>query len=568
MNPIIEFNNVTFQYHSQAEPTLKDINVAIYPGEKILVIGPSGSGKSTFAHCINGLIPHIYSGNIQGNVLINGKQVLKENIADLSFDVGTVLQDTDGQFVGLTVAEDIAFSLENENVEQSVMKQKVNQFADIVGLSHHLSHRPQDLSGGQKQRVSMAGVLIDEVPVLLLDEPLANLDPESGQYAITLVDDICRSNQTTAVIIEHRLEDVLHRPIDRIIVFDDGTIVSDTTPEKLLKSDLLEKIGIREPLYVTAMKYAKINMADAQHLEDLNKVNSPDLKEKMTQWHESIPEQPFIKKEDTLLSLKHIDFQYTKHGKQVLNDLSLDIHKGEIFSIVGKNGSGKSTLCKSICGFVTPQQGAMTWKGQDFTTFSIKERADNIGFVMQNPNQMISKKMIREEVGLGLVLRGVSEEKINKKVDETLKVCGLYPFRNWPISALSYGQKKRVTIASILVLEPELILLDEPTAGQDLRHYTEMMQFLKKLNKQGLTIGMVTHDMHLMLEYAERTIVIDEGAVVADTSPVDVLTDHDIVKQASLKETSLFLFAEKIGLKEPVTFVNKFIAYDKEARLQ
>lgn len=567
MKPFIEFKDVTFQYHSQSAPTLQNITVTINHGEKILVVGPSGSGKSTFAHCINGLIPHIYQGSLRGTVTVNGKDVSQSNLSELSFEVGTVLQDTDGQFIGLTVAEDVAFSLENECVEQNEIIKKVGKLTTEVGLETHLFKRPQELSGGQKQRVSMAGVLIDEVPLLLLDEPLANLDPATGQESMALIDQMCQEQDRTVVIVEHRLEDVLYRKVDRILVFEEGTIIADLTPEALLKSAVLNEVGIREPLYVSAMKYAGVNLQETTGIASVATVVSPDLLSQLNTWESQTEKPELPASSEELLELSELNYKYPSTEETVLAGLSVTFNRGEMLSIVGKNGAGKSTLCKAICGFIKPQSGSLLWQGRDFTELSIKERADHVGFVMQNPNQMISQKMIVDEVGLGLVLRGVPQEEVATRVKEVLHICGLYPFRNWPISALSFGQKKRVTIAAILVLEPAMILLDEPTAGQDLRHYTEMMVFLEKLSQQGIAIAMVTHDMHLMLEYTTRALVIGEGRILADTTPVKVLTNPALIAKASLKETSLFTFAKKIGMENPVSFTEKFIAYEREVRL-
>lgn len=566
--PLIQFNNFTFQYHSQAEPTLHAIDVTIYKGEKVLIVGPSGSGKSTFAQCINGLIPNSYEGEIQGGVTINGKELTKSSLFDLSFDVGTVLQDTDGQFVGLTVGEDIAFALENDEVPLETMHSEVARWAKTVELDQFLGHRPQDLSGGQKQRVSMAGVLIDEAPILLFDEPLANLDPAAGKETVDLIDRLHKQTETTVVIIEHRLEDVLYRPVDRIIVFNDGRIIADMLPDELLQTNILSEQGIREPLYITAMKYAGVDLSTVTNLSNIEAVAGDGLRDEMTEWMKAISDPVVQVHDQPQLSLKEISYRYAKNGRSVLDHISVTLNKGEMISIVGKNGAGKSTLCKAICGFITPTGGTIGWEDQSFDQFSIKERADKIGFVMQNPNQMISKKMIWEEVALGLVLRGLSEEEIDRRVENALKVCGLYSFRKWPISALSFGQKKRVTIASILVLEPEMIILDEPTAGQDFKHYTEMMTFLKTLNQSGMTVVMITHDMHLMLEYTDRALVVFDGKIIADTKPVDVLTDEELIRKASLKETSLFTFAKHLSLPDPYLFTENFMTYDQEVWLK
>ena len=538
--PIIQFENFTFQYQAQLEPTLKDINLTIYEGEKVLIVGPSGSGKSTLGQCLNGIIPNIYKGQASGHLKVQGQDAFASSIYDKSNLVSTVLQDTDGQFIGLSVAEDLAFALENDMVELPVMKEKVQHWAEKLDLVNLLQHRPQDLSGGQKQRVSLAGVLIDESPILLFDEPLANLDPKSGQDAIDLIDQIHREAGTTTIIIEHRLEDVLYRSVDRLVLVNDGRILFDDHPDLLLKTTLLAENGIREPLYLTTLRQLGLDIAEMDHLSDLASLDLPALPFSKETVGEATQER-----DSNLFSVEHISFSYGK--RPVLQDISLEISKGERIAIVGKNGAGKSTLAKAFCQFIQTE-GAYSWQGKDIKADSIKERAERIGYVLQNPNQMISETMIFDEVALGLRLRGLPEEEIEERVLAVLKTCGLYEFRNWPVSALSFGQKKRVTIASILVLGPEVILLDEPTAGQDQRNYTEIMNFLDELNQKGHTIIMITHDMQLMLDYSDRAIVIVDGQVLADKSPAQVLTDKDLIVAANLKETSIFTLAKKLGV--------------------
>ena len=563
--PVIQFENYSFQYRSQTAPTLHEINLTIYEGEKILIVGPSGSGKSTLGHCLNGLVPFSYKGEVLGSLKICGEDAKDLDIFSLSKKVGTVLQDPDGQFIGLTVAEDIAFALENDCTPQTQMFDKVAEVSKMVEMEDYLDSSLHHLSGGQKQRVSLAGVMVDDVEILLFDEPLANLDPATGKYAIELIDRIQQETNKTVVIIEHRLEDVLHCPVDRIIVVDDGRIISDMTPDELLASPVLEQCSIREPLYVKAVKYAACDITPEMKPAHLDSFQVESCKGQLIDWFTKVDSPQPREKTESVLELKDINFGYAP-GNRTIHGVSFSIEKGEMVSIVGKNGAGKSTLSKLICGFEKPSSGRIYYRGQDITEDTIKERASRIGMVMQNPNQMISKQMIYDEVALGLVIRGVPETEIKERVMKTLKICGLYPFRNWPISALSFGQKKRVTIASILVLEPEVIILDEPTAGQDFRHYTEIMDFLAKLNSQGVTIIMITHDMHLMLEYTPRAIVIADGRKIADASAVNVLADSTIIEKANLKETSLFELAHRAGISEPTQFVDRFIAYDREVR--
>ena len=565
-SPIISFKNFSFQYRAQKKPTLKEINLDIYPGERVLIAGPSGCGKSTLAGCINGLNPFSNPGECSGELIVDGVDAPKSSIFQLSAHVGTVLQDPDGQFIGLTVGEDIAFALENSCMPQDEMHEITRHAAELVGIQDHLDYAPHELSGGQKQRVSLAGVMVDQVKILLFDEPLANLDPATGKQTIELIDEIQEKTDTTVVIIEHRLEDVLWRDVDRIVLMGDGKILADLHPDELLSTRLLEENGIREPLYLTALRYAGVELAPAKKPAHVDSVviDKADRK-KMTDWFWSRPAAEAEKEHEPLLEVRNLTFGYER-GRQTLRDVSLTIHKGEMVSIVGKNGAGKSTFSKLVCGFETPDSGEILFQGRDLLQENIRHRAKHIGYVMQNPNQMISKTMIFDEVALSLLNMGKSEEEIREKVEETLKVCGLFPFRNWPVSALSFGQKKRVTIASVLVQDPELIILDEPTAGQDFHHYTEIMEFLRGLNEKGVTVVMITHDMHLMLEYTPRALVFADGRLIADRSAAAALCDPQLIRQAALKETSLFTLANQLGISPAEEFVQRFIEEDREVR--
>ena len=538
---MIELKDFSFQYKAQSEPTLKNLNLTIYKGEKVLIVGPSGSGKSTIGQCLNGIIPNIYKGTSSGQFLIQGKEAFNLSIYEKSHLVSTVLQDTDGQFIGLSVAEDLAFALENDMVDLGTMKERVRSWAERLDLMKLLDHRPQDLSGGQKQRVSLAGVLIDESPILLFDEPLANLDPKSGQDIIDLIDQIHEEQRTTTIIIEHRLEDVLYRPVDRVILINQGQVLFNGRPDELLRTTLLAENGIREPLYLTTLRQLGQDINQLEHLDRLDDIQLDDV-------NCVIPEATFTKtgEAEELLKLEQIRFAY-QENHPILKNISLSIPKGQRLAIVGKNGAGKSTLAKAICGFITTE-GQYTSRGEDIKQESVKERAERVGYVLQNPNQMISTNMIFDEVALGLRLRGVAEEDIKERVYQALKTCGLYEFRKWPISALSYGQKKRVTIASILVLGPEILVLDEPTAGQDQRNYTDIMEFLDSLQEKGHTIVMITHDMQLMLDYSDRALVVSDGQILADLSPAELFTHPDILQEANLKETSIFALANRLGM--------------------
>ena len=560
---IVQFDTYTFQYYSQAEPTLHDIDLTIHEGEKILIVGPSGSGKSTLGHCLNGLIPFAYKGTVEGSLKVGGMETRQHSIYDLSKVLGTVLQDSDGQFVGLTVGEDIAFAMENDQIKGTEMHERVNKVSEMVGMEGHLGASPYELSGGQKQRTALAGVMIDDVDVLLFDEPLANLDPATGKVAIEIIDDIHKATDKTVIIIEHRLEDVLHRPIDRIILVNDGRIVDVKTPHEMVASDLLKDHGIREPLYATAIKYSGVEVTESLQPGYMDTLVTASLAEQMKNWHISMEDMDHVTDGEPILEVKDLNFSYDG-VVPALEGVNFTITKGEMVAVVGTNGAGKSTLAKLLCGFEKEDSGTIYYDGRDIGDLSIKERAEIIGFVMQNPNQMISRNLIYDEVALGLRLRNVDEETIKEKVDRVLEVCGLSPFVEWPISALSYGQRKRVTIAAILALDPEVLILDEPTAGQDFKHYSEIMHFLEEINATGVTVIMITHDMHLMLEYTDRAIVVAGGKIIADGATSAIMTDDEVIEAANLKETSLYTLAKAIDIDNPTAFVQHFIDYERK----
>ncbi|OIK98063.1 heme ABC transporter ATP-binding protein [Oenococcus oeni] len=555
--PAVTFKNVNFKYRVQSQATLHDVSFAFDYGEKIIIAGPSGSGKTTIGHLISGLIPQSFPGNLDGQILVNDQDVSKLDIFNLSFAVATVLQDTDAQFVGMTVAEDVSFLLENENIDHQTLLKKTNHWLTELNLQSVKNHHPQELSGGQKQRVSMAGVLSSDSKILLFDEPLANLDPAAGRAAIQLISQLQKKLNLTVIIIEHRLEEALKIQADKLVIVSLGKIIANDTPDRVLQSGVVSQVGLREPLYLTALKKAGFDLSLEKHLTDLSSLNQELVSKKISNW---LNTQISVKKPNPgqlILSIKNLFFSYPKQS--VFKDFNLDFYAGQITAIVGKNGSGKSTFSNLVTGFLKQDSGQIFFDGQSLDSLSVKERADKIGYVLQNPNQMISQNIVFDEVAYGLKLREVNPEEIKTRVRRVLKISGLDSMRHWPVSDLSFGQKKRVTIASVLVLEPQILLLDEPTAGQDYLNYRSIMNFVASLNRERHTsIIVITHDMHLMLEYADRALALVDGKILADDRPAVLLSNLELLKEASLAPTSLYNLA-RFSQVDPIKLSERLV---------
>ena len=548
VEPFIDFQHVTFKYHAQSEPTLHDVSFQIYPGEKVLIAGASGSGKTTLLRLLNGLIPQAYQGDITGELTINGKKILNQSLFDLSLQAGTVLQDSDAQFVGMTVAEDIAFSLENDNQPIKIVREKVAKWANRFGLGKRLTLAPQSLSGGQKQRTAMAGVLVDEGDLLLFDEPLASLDPAAGAAAMALIDELQQERNMTVVVIEHRIEDVLRAHVDRVIVMAHGRIVANDTPTAIIQADVLSANGLDEPLYIQLLRRAGVPVNKIPHVADVEKVDVSNFRDQIETLAEPVQT---VTHDDKQLLVQNLTFAYDQQ-EPLFENLSTSIHEGEILGIVGKNGSGKTTLSHLLTGFLTPSGGDIQLDGRSLLSDSIKERAGHIGYVLQNPNHMITKATVFDEVASGLRLRNIDEEQVTERVREMLQLVDLDGMRNWPISALSFGQKKRLTIAAVLVLKPEILILDEPTAGQDATHTSQLLSFLQNINiANHTTIIIITHDMHLLANFVQRALVVVDGQILADTTPAELLANEALVDAASLRTTSIYRLAQRLSIVHP-----------------
>lgn len=558
----IEIKDFSFCYFEQEQPTLKNINLTINKGEIVLILGQSGCGKSTLIHALNGLIPEAYKGEISGDILINGQSILKRSIFERSKMLGTILQDSDHQFVALTIEKDIAFALENQNLPESEIENRITPILEKLNLVSLKHSQPQNLSGGQKQRCALGGVMVCDVDTYLFDEPLANLDPLTGLKTMQIIEQL-KQEDKTIIIVEHRLEDVMHINIDRVVLMDDGKIIYNGDLNSLLKSSLLVQSGIREPLYLSAMKLHDIDINMFDNITKIPETFSQSNKIKVAEQLKAFSFNNSSKSKNKILEIKNLCFEYNKNSN-VLNNVNLDIYAGDMISVVGKNGAGKSTLAKIMSGYLKPKSGEVLLNSQSMQKMSLAEIGQHVGYILQSPNQMLSQTMIYDEVALGLRVRQIDESVVKQQVEKALKICGLLEFKDWPISALSYGQKKRVSIAAILVLEPEILILDEPTAGQDLFHYQEIMNFLLELNNNGQTIVMISHDMHLIFEYSNRCLVVGNKTIVADEDVHLVLNNSQLCLNNNLLPTSLYEMAFKLEISDPIKFMHYYIQHQRE----
>ena len=559
MEIVVKFTNFNFCYQNLADASLSNINLEIFAGEKILIAGRSGSGKSTLLHCINGIIPFSSFGEITGSMIIKG--VANPNgIIAISKKVGTILQDQDSQFIGLSVAEDVAFVLENNAESNETMNQIVQTCLTQVNMQDYSEHSPYELSGGQKQCISLAGILASSPDILLFDEPLANLDPLASANVVQLIEKLNRTEKKTIIIAEHRIEEILEARPDRIIVMEGGKIVFCGTPKEVLSSQILEQTGIRPPLYTQLLKVATPYLVkpEIDNLSQIKQLN-PEAIQNIRNWTEqiSLPEISAEQSVTEVLNINNISFSYSP-GQEVLKNISFSLARGEIVSILGNNGAGKSSLSYVMSGILRPTAGSILLEGLDISQWTIKQRGAKIGLVMQNHNSMLVKASVKDEVALGLKNLKLAASLIEQKIEQVLRSCNLWGYRNWPTTSLSYGQKKRVTIASMLALDLKVLILDEPTAGQDLRTYHEFMQFLTSLAKSGIAIIVITHDLYLAMEYTSRSIVLAKGEKIADDKPSKVFANQEVLNKAHLKEISLSPLARHAGIA-PELLIQKFI---------
>lgn len=510
--PVLAIQNLTFRYRDRQEPSLENISLTMASGELLLLAGASGSGKTTLIRCINGLIPHSYKGELQGKILINGQDVSKLSLARISQMAGTVLQDPERQILGTRVRNEVAFGLENLGLPRDEIRQRMDEALQHLGILELRDRETFNLSGGEKQKVALAGVLAMRPNLLLLDEPLASLDPGSAQETLALVRQLADEGMTV-LMVEHRVEDVLKIKPARILYLSGGQIRYFGKPEGLTKEVDYHEIKLPAAMI---MEQAIDNPAP-QPLERLPASAAADGRE--------------------LVQFENVAFGYEKKT-EVLHGINLTLRQGDVVAILGPNGAGKTTLVKHAIGLLKPQDGRVLVNGKDTVDLSIAQIANTLGYVFQSPSHMLFAPTVHDELAFGPKNLGHPADQIEKEVAQAIDIVNLTGREDDPPLALSFGQQKRVSIAAILAMQSKILVMDEPTAGQDYKNYMGFMDAIMQLpNFEAILF--ITHDVDLAVIYANRVLLVDQGRIVADGEPEEVLADLDRLKASRLVPTTL-----------------------------
>jgi energy-coupling factor transporter ATP-binding protein EcfA2 len=504
--------NLSFRYRDRQELAIEDISLSMEPGELLLVAGPSGCGKTTLARCINGLIPRSYKGEMTGSIQILDQDTSGLPLAKISQMIGTVLQDPERQILGTRVISEVAFGLENLGFSRPEIRERVAETMEYLGITDLSERETHNLSGGEKQKVALAGLLAMRPKMLLLDEPLASLDPASAQETMALLRQLVDEGMTV-LIVEHRVEDVLKIRPDRVMLMMDGVVTY---------------LGLTDGLE-SAVDYHEVKLPAKMTLKMAARDPAPQI--------EPIGLEGIGEGTEPLVRFEDVGFAY-EEGVEVLHDVTLDIHRGDVIAVLGPNGAGKTTLVKHAIGLLKPGSGKVWVEGQETSELSVAEIANTLGYVFQSPSHMLFAPSVKEELAFGPKNLGHRPEVIEKEVMEAIEIVNLSGLEENPPLALSFGQQKRVTIAAILSMRSKILVMDEPTAGQDYKNYMDFMDSILQLpNFEAILF--ITHDIDMAVIYANRVLVVSEGTVVADGAPEEVLKDYDLLTKCRLVPTSL-----------------------------
>jgi energy-coupling factor transport system ATP-binding protein len=550
--PIIQIKDLSYAPVGVEHDILKEINLEINPGDFALLLGPPGCGKSMLTRCFNGIVPHIDEGKMSGTVLVNGKDTRKCSMHEFATIIGMVFQNPDDQIVSLKVLDEVAWGVENLGLEHEEIQRRVYRFMDMLAITHLKDRLTFAISGGQKQKVSIASNLAMLQDVLVLDDPTTDLDPVCKNEVVVALEQLHRDMKKTLVVIEHDLTDLIEMAT-RLIVMEDGRIVHDGKPGDLFTNNYedLVRLGINLPQHIE-IAHAVIDLTGKEqpcptHKEDAFKV--------LETYIDSYPPVSHPKQEaapaqaEAVISVRDLEFSYLP-GKKILKDINFDIYHGQFVAIVGANGSGKSTLVNHFTGLLQPDKGSITINGHDTRQTKVNDLAQDIGYVFQNPDHQLFCNTVEEEVAFSLGLRNLPEEEIQKRITEVLEFVQLADFRQRHPFSLSRGQRQKLAVATALIHQPSVILLDEPTTGQDRHSLSGLLTLMTRLNKQGNTTIMITHDMDIVTAYANRVLIMVDGQIAMDGRPVDVFYENfNALNDLNLRPPAVIDFCRRLENK-------------------
>lgn len=558
----IEIENLWWKYATSKEWVLKNISIKIRKGEFLGIVGPSGAGKTTLCLCMSGLIPLRSKGLMNGKLLIKGLDTKNTLLQEIINKVGIVFQDPDTQLVTMSVEDEIAFPLENMNLPRKEIEERVEEALRMVGLEEYREKYPYELSGGQKQRLAIASILALKPEILILDEPTSDLDPIGKKEVFSILSKLREKYKVTLIVVEHNTEE-LAKYADRIAFLYNGEIIKIDSPNKFFKDiEFLKDKGVYPPQVSEFFYYSKIVNDKGKFpitLEEAiniikEKIDINILKNSIN--YNKFNIQKNKKFGEEIINVKDLFYKYPD-GTIALNKLSFKVNKGEFLAIIGQNGSGKTTLAKNLVGLLKPTSGEVEVFGENTKNISVSDLATKIGYVYQNPDHQLFSPTVYEECAYGLRNLGFNEKEIKERIEETLNIMGLNGLENIEPFMLSKGQRQRLALAATLVLKPEVIIVDEPTTGQDMRQSEAIMKLLDKLNKDGKTIIVITHNMRIVAEYIERTIVLMNGKIILDGETRRIFSNIDLLRKASIDPPQITIFSKEI-INKDLTILNTY----------
>lgn len=557
-NTVIKFEDVSFNYENSKRKVLKNINLEIKEGDFVVITGPTGAGKTTLCEMMNGIIPNFVKGHMTGKITVDGMDPTKTQVATMAQTVGLVFQDPNTQLFGMTVEEDVAFGATNLGYDYEECMKRVNRSVTDLNLAELLSRKPSELSGGQKQSVAIAGIYAMLPKIIVCDEPTSMLDPVGKKNVFSLVKDINKKYGITVVLVEHVMSEVV-RHADKVVVMDRGSVVlQGSVNEVFSQVDKLNELGLNVPQSIEL----SMKLKDAGYVSEVSLIPD-DVIEKLKNFKPKTPihrsaEETVTTQKETVIDVDHLVFSYLGDSNQV-DDVSLQFKKGDFVAIIGQNGAGKTTLCRSIIGLLKPNSGTIKVAEIDIATKSVAELSGTVGYCFQNPDEQIFKDSVEDELLFGAENLGRLNDRTRERIEQIIQDVGLENYRKvWP-KYLSKGERQRLTMGSIIAMDPDIVIVDEPTTGQDWRETIWIMDLLKKINDEGKTIIIITHNMEIVCSYCNRVLAMRHGKVLLDGTPAEVFSQPEILETAYVQPTDITRIAQALDyMPNDVISVDEF----------